>query len=159
METRIGSEGDRAVRLCSSGFNCAESVLTVLSRRMKKMGRNCEGVVPCAATGFGAGIGRNGGTCGALSGVVLALGLAAGRCRAEDFETKYKVYELVEGLFEDFERRFGSDCCRDLIGMDLRIKDGRLLLTKGTRLKQSSITSIKNFWANQLLEGNLLVSL
>jgi C_GCAxxG_C_C family probable redox protein len=126
LESHVISEGDRAVRLFGSGFNCAEAVLTVLSGRMRKLGKDCEGVVPCVATGFGAGIGRNGGVCGALSGVVLALGLMAGRCRAEDFERKYRVYDLVEDLFEEFERKFGSNCCRDLIGMDLRSKEARI---------------------------------
>ena len=89
MERRVTSEGDRAVALLGAGFNCAEAVLTVLSKRLEKLGRPCGEVVPCVATGFGAGIGRSGGTCGALSGAVLALGLMARHERAEDFEGKY----------------------------------------------------------------------
>lgn len=126
LERRVASEADRAVMLFGSGFNCAESVLTVLCRRMEKLGRSFGGTVPCVATGFGAGISRSGGTCGALNGVVLALGLLAKHDRAEDFEGKYRVYDLVLGMIGDFERAFGSSCCRDLIGMDLRVGEERL---------------------------------
>ncbi|MFQ6064589.1 MAG: C-GCAxxG-C-C family protein [Candidatus Bathyarchaeia archaeon] len=127
MESSVVNEADWAVRLCGSGFNCAEAVLTVLSRRMEKLGKTCsDGVIPCVATGFGAGIGRQGGTCGALSGVVLALGLMAKHDKAEDFDTKYKVYDMVERLIEDFEGKFGSSFCRDLIGLDMRVKEDRL---------------------------------
>jgi C_GCAxxG_C_C family probable redox protein len=126
VERTVATEADRAVRLCDSGFNCAEAVLTVLSRRLTRLGKSYDDVVPSVATGFGGGIGRHGGTCGALSGVVLAVGLRARRDRAEDFERKYKVYDLISQLIGDFEREFGSSCCKDLIGLDLRAKEDRL---------------------------------
>jgi len=126
LEGRVVSEGDRAVVLFGSGFNCSEAVLTVLCRRLEKLGRSFGGVVPCVATGFGGGIGSSGGTCGALSGVVLALGLVARHERAEDFEGKYRVYDLVGRLIGDFEREFGSSCCRDLIGLDLSVGEERV---------------------------------
>jgi C_GCAxxG_C_C family probable redox protein len=126
LERRVVSEGDRAVVLFGAGFNCAEAVLTVLSNRMRKLGKDCREAVPSVATGFGGGIGRSGGKCGALSGVVLALGLMGRHERAEDFEGKYRVYDLVGRLIEDFEREFGSSCCRDLIGIDLKSREARL---------------------------------
>ena len=126
MERRVVSEGDRAVALFGNGFNCAEAVLTVLCRRMGKLGRDCKEAVPCVATGFGGGIGRSGGMCGALSGVVLALGLMGRHERAEDFEGKYKVYDSVGRLIGDFETAFGSSCCKELIGIDLKNRAERL---------------------------------
>ena len=120
------NEGDRAVLLFGAGFNCAEAVLTVLSNRMRKLGRDCNEIVPCVATGFGGGIGRSGGICGALSGVVLALGLMGRHERAEDFEGKYKVYDSVGRLIGDFETAFGSSCCKELIGIDLKNREERL---------------------------------
>jgi C_GCAxxG_C_C family probable redox protein len=120
------SIGDRAVGLFDSGFNCAESVLSVLSDRLGKWGRNCTGAVPCVATGFGGGIGRNGSTCGALSGIVLAIGLAAKRDKASDWDKKYEVYDIVSKTLADFEKRFGSSLCKDLTGYDLRNKEERL---------------------------------
>ena len=40
--------------------------------------------VPRIASGFGGGIGRQGETCGAVTGGVMALGLIYGRDAAED---------------------------------------------------------------------------
>jgi len=62
LERGIADETDRAVMLFSSGFNCAEAVLTVLCERMEKLDRSFGEAVPPVATGFGDGIGRSGGT-------------------------------------------------------------------------------------------------
>ena len=64
----------------NSGLNCAESVLLTLSGRLA--GKNSVSIIPRIATGFGGGVGRNGDICGALSGAVIAIGLALGRDKA-----------------------------------------------------------------------------
>jgi len=125
LESGIANEADRAVMLFSSGFNCAEAVLTVLCERMEKLDRSFGGAVPSVATGFGGGIGRSGGTCGALSGAVVAVGLLIGHRRADDLERKYRVYDLVLGMIGEFEREFGSSSCRDLIRIDLMVEEER----------------------------------
>jgi C_GCAxxG_C_C family probable redox protein len=126
LERGFADEADKAVMLFSSGFNCAEAVLTVLCQRMEKLGRSCRRSVPSVATGFGGGIGRSGGTCGALSGAVMAVGLMVGHRRADDLGRKYMVYDLVSGMIGEFEREFGSSSCRDLTGAALRIEEERL---------------------------------
>jgi C_GCAxxG_C_C family probable redox protein len=126
LERGFADEADKAVMLFSSGFNCAEAVLTVLCQRMEKLGKSCGRAVPSVATGFGGGIGRSGGTCGALSGVVMAVGLMVGHRRADDLERKYMVYDLVSGMIGEFEREFGSSSCKDLIRADLRVEEERL---------------------------------
>lgn len=90
LERGIADETDKAVMLFSSGFNCAGAVLTVLCERMGKLGRSCGRAVPPVATGFGGGIGRSGGACGALSGAVMAVGLLVWHRRADDLERKYR---------------------------------------------------------------------
>ncbi|MDH5733721.1 MAG: C-GCAxxG-C-C family protein [Candidatus Bathyarchaeota archaeon] len=88
--------------------------------------KSCGRAVPSVATGFGGGIDRSGGTCGALSGAVMAVGLMVGHRRADDLERKYMVYDLVSGMIGEFEREFGSSSCRDLTGADLRVGEERL---------------------------------
>ncbi len=121
----IANEVDRAVMLFGSSFNCAEAVLSVLCERMEKLGRSCGRAVPSVATGFGGGIGRSSGTCGALSGVVMTVGLMVWRRRADDLERKYRVYDLVSRMIGEFERAFGSSSCKDLIRIDLRVEEER----------------------------------
>lgn len=64
----------KAVKLFDIGYNCAESVLLAVSGRFNKKSP----IIPRVATGFGAGVGRSGQICGALSGAVMAVGLLKG---------------------------------------------------------------------------------
>jgi len=76
-------------------------------------------LIPMVATGFGAGIGRKGSVCGALTGSILAIGMKLGRRDPNDQETKEKVYEKCYQFCSEFERELGSRECCDLIGIHL----------------------------------------
>ena len=66
-----------ALSLMNSGLNCAESVLLAYARHLNP---GAAKMVPRMATCFGGGVGRSfTDICGALSGAVMALGLAHGR--------------------------------------------------------------------------------
>lgn len=69
-------------------------------------------------------MGRQGEVCGALTGGVLIVGLAHGRDRAEDKETK----EAVTAKAAEFVKRFagvnGALRCRDLTGLDVGSEEG-----------------------------------
>jgi C_GCAxxG_C_C family probable redox protein len=112
---------DEAKRLFDGGFNCAESVLLATSR--ERFPQNIGTVIPRIATGFGGGIGRNGDVCGALSGGVMAIGLATGRDSSE--ESRDPCYLAVDRFYSDFVREFGTCKCRELTGVDLKTTKGR----------------------------------
>jgi C_GCAxxG_C_C family probable redox protein len=65
-------------------------------------------------SGFGGGIGGAGCVCGALSGVVAALGLFLGPGRWSGHDKK-ALRLMVAGLHDRFRERSGSTCCRQLI--------------------------------------------
>jgi C_GCAxxG_C_C family probable redox protein len=73
-----------------------------------------------AASGFGGGIGRVQLVCGALTGAVIALGLAEGRDMADPGPKTVSdpVRPKVRHLVEAFEERFGATDCRALVGFD-----------------------------------------
>jgi len=104
----------------ASGFNCAESVLLAITTALKIK----SDLVPKVATGFGAGVSRYGNICGALSGAVMAMGIAEGRTRPEDSDSKSKIYGKTAILIEEFKKEFGSVTCRELTGCDLLTKAG-----------------------------------
>lgn len=83
-----------------------------------------ERCIPRIATGFGAGMGRHGETCGALVGAIMALGLKYGREGAEDSEAKANTYDKVESLLQAFRDKYGTAVCCDLIGCDLQTTEG-----------------------------------
>jgi len=80
------------------------------------------GMLPRMASGFGGGMAGAGGTCGALVGAVMAVGLLHGRSRPED--DRRPAYGLTTEIVDAFEKEMGSTRCRDLTGLDLRTPQG-----------------------------------
>ena len=94
----------------AAGFYCAESVVLAIA---KAEGVNSE-LLPRIATGFGGGMARTCGDCGALTGAILAVGLALGRSAAT--ESVEPTFAATRRLIEDFEREFGARDCQALLG-------------------------------------------
>ncbi len=76
------------------------------------------------ATGFGGGMGRTGGTCGALTGAFMALGLAFGMKDPADQAAKDRTYALVAEASRRFRERAGALACPDLLGLDIGTPEG-----------------------------------
>lgn len=111
-----------ARRFFDSGFNCAESVLLAVSKQAGLEKQGVGSFVPRMATGFGGGIARNGDTCGALSGGVLAIGLALGRNKSD--ESREPSYHAADQFYNDFVKAFGTSKCRELTGVDFKTPEG-----------------------------------
>jgi C_GCAxxG_C_C family probable redox protein len=118
-KTKKSRMSHRAVTFFDSGFHCAESVL--MSAKEKLGVRSS--AIPRVATGFGAGIGRKGSVCGALTGAIMGIGLAYGRQHPS--QDREKAYALARKTFDRFKARFGSPYCMELIGVDLSTVAGR----------------------------------
>ncbi len=109
----------RSLELFRSGFFCAESVLQAIA---ESQGIQSD-LIPRIATGFCSGISRTGGMCGAVTGAIMGINLAAGRnSPAESIEVNYT---LIQELISRFERQYGSVNCRQLIGCDLATEAGQ----------------------------------
>ena len=112
--------GEKAKENFKIGFNCAESVLKSLTT---EMGIECS-CIPKIATGFGAGLGRYGEICGAITGAVMALGLKYGRSDTKDPEAKEKAYAIVDGFIKAFESNFKNVRCIDLTDCNMLTPEG-----------------------------------
>jgi len=117
------SPEEEARRHFNSRYNCAESVLLVVSKESGVAGRAAESFIPRIATGFGGGIARNGNICAALAGGIMAIGLALGRDKPE--ESRDPCYRAVDRFYNEFVEVFGTYRCRDLTGVDLKTPGGR----------------------------------
>jgi C_GCAxxG_C_C family probable redox protein len=124
--TTGGKDGDdmtreaQATTLHSEGCNCAQSVLSVFAEDFQ-----CDKPLALRiATGFGGGMGRMGGSCGAVTGAFMVLGLAKGMRRAEDASAKETTYALAREFAERFKAKHGALLCRDLLGVDLGTPEG-----------------------------------
>lgn len=110
--------GRRCRELFESGCYCAESVVIAVAERQ---------VLPTdmamrMASGFCGGISRTGGLCGALTGGIMALGLAGGRGSAT--EDHRPLYGKVARFIGEFEQRFGATSCSGLLGCDISTGEG-----------------------------------
>lgn len=110
---------ERAVKIFKSGYNCAQAVLTAFC---EDYGLNRETALKLAG-GFGAGMGRMGEVCGAVTGSFMVLGLKEGQFRQGDKEAKEKTHGLIREFSRQFRDNYGSIKCRDLLGVDLNDPD------------------------------------
>lgn len=60
------------------------------------------------------GIALRGETCGAVIGAIMALGIALGRTKPEDFAAVQRATSASRKLCRLFEKEFGSCNCRDV---------------------------------------------
>lgn len=107
--------------------NCAQAVFSTYCEELgmdKKTGLK-------VACGFGAGMGRQQETCGAVSGAYMLIGLKYGKFLPGDEPAKEKTYEVVREFARLFEERNKTTNCRELLGIDLlnvdkQVKDERI---------------------------------
>ena len=115
------SKTDNAVILFDK-FNCAQSVFAAHGPYDGLSEQMCLAV----AGPFGAGMGRMGEVCGAVTGALMVLGVRDGREMATNpAEARGSLYARVQALADAFEKRNGSLLCRELTGCDLRTPEGQ----------------------------------
>ena len=103
----------------ASGLYCAESVLLALARAQGVE----EEFLAKMASGFCGGMARTCGTCGAVTGAIMGLGLAFGRSRPG--ESVQPAYVATQRLIGEFVREFGARDCHVLLGCDLGTPEGQ----------------------------------
>ena len=119
----MSSKSEKVTELFLRGYNCAQSVFAAFSED----GGLDAGTALKLTYGFGGGCGQAG-TCGAITGSMLAIGLKHGSDAPDDAEAKATLNAKREKLAEDFTERFGSTLCLDLLGFDIRTDEGHAKL-------------------------------
>lgn len=128
---------EKAVSFFKEGFICAESVLMAMQDYLK-MEKN-----PALATGFGAGIGRRGSVCGAVTGGILAINLKYGRQKAEDKESIKQAYIIASEFYKRFEEKMGSAICYDIIKCDLTTEEGQQTFKENNLLEEKCFKCVE----------------
>jgi C_GCAxxG_C_C family probable redox protein len=120
-------------------FGCAETTFMVL----KGVYGLDDPTDTSAAMALNGGVAYSGGTCGAITGAALAVGLLAGR-RIEDHRAAKRVArQLVASLMDEFQAAQGAVDCRDLIGIDLRAPGGHDAFIAGGVWRDRCLHSIE----------------
>ena len=105
----------------NQNYNCSQSVLAAFA---PELGLDRD-LALRMATGMGAGLARQGGTCGAVLGAILAIGLKAGMGEKDSPANKDKTYTMVQEFTRRFTALHGSIQCPGLLGLDLSIPEER----------------------------------
>ena len=111
-------------RLFKEGFDCSQIVLGEVSYRLGITKEQAYAVASC----FGIGMAQ-GGTCGAASGAMMALGIRYGNTRPGDMKRKSDLFEIRDEFIRRFEQANGKISCPDLLGRRVDTLQDMVLLS------------------------------
>lgn len=109
----MSTKSEEAKKLFKGGANCAQAVLGAFT---EECGLEFDQAMRMASS-FGAGMGRLREVCGAVSGMLMVLGLKEGHYPVGDKLGKDQHYANVQALATEFKSKTGSLICRDLLGL------------------------------------------
>ena len=109
LETRVA----RAVDNFMEGYGCCQSVVAAFA---DLYGLD-DTLAKKVAAGFGGGVGRMRMMCGAVSGIVMLVGLNCGQTEGNDREGKSACYKVVQELLEKSKQENGSLICAEILGL------------------------------------------
>ena len=118
----------RAVENFMQGYGCCQSVVAAfadiygLDETMAKR----------IAAGFGGGVGRMRMMCGAVSGIVILVGLDCGQTEGSDRAGKSACYKVVQELLEKSKTDNGSLICAELLGLKGPVPMGQYVASERT---------------------------
>lgn len=121
LKSNTMKKSENAINYFKNGYNCAQSTFTVFASDFGISEDNSLKIA-CA---FGGGMGRQQYTCGAITGVLMALGLKYGKALNDDEQKKKDTYSKTVEFFNEFKKIHGSLNCKELLkGLDLCSEEG-----------------------------------
>jgi C_GCAxxG_C_C family probable redox protein len=114
------SRVDDVVKTHGEGFSCAQALLAVYG---PELGLDRETALKVAG-GFGGGMGRMAGACGAVTGAFMVIGLLHGMTKKGDLQQKEISYEHIRKFAGKFRERNRTLVCRELMGVDVSTPEG-----------------------------------
>ena len=112
---------EKAITLFNSGLNCSQSVLSAFSDNLNLDNK----IALSVACGFGAGMGRLQGTCGAVTGAYMVFGLYCSQKNVDNNEKKESTYLMIQNFHDSFVAKHKTTECRLLLNCDLRTEEGQ----------------------------------
>jgi C_GCAxxG_C_C family probable redox protein len=110
---QIEERVQRAVDIFMQGYGCCQSVVAAFA---DLYGLD-DTLAKKIAAGFGGGVGRMRMMCGAVSGIVMLVGLDCGQTEGSDREGKSACYKVVQDLLAKSREANGSLICAEILGL------------------------------------------
>ena len=112
-EQELDARVERAVENFMAGYGCCQSVVAAFA---DLYGLD-DILAKQIAAGFGGGVGRLRMMCGAVSGILMLVGLDCGQTEGSDREGKSACYKVVQQLLAQSEAENGSLICAEILGL------------------------------------------
>ena len=112
-EQQLDERVTRAVENFMAGYGCCQSIVAAFA---DLYGLD-DTLAKKIAAGFGGGVGRMRMMCGAVSGIVMLVGLDCGQTEGSDREGKSACYKVVQELLAKSEQQNGSLICAEILGL------------------------------------------
>ena len=103
----------QAVENFMAGYGCCQSVVAAFA---DLYGLD-DTLAKKVAAGFGGGVGRMRMMCGAVSGIVMLVGLDCGQTEGSDRAGKSACYKVVQQLLAQSREQNGSLICAEILGL------------------------------------------
>ena len=126
------SNEEKAIQSFQSGLNCAQAVLTAYSDQMGFDNK----LALSLSCGFGGGMGRLQGKCGAATWAFMVLGIYNCQKYADNKERKNETYSMIQRFNNEFISIHGTSDCKSLLKCDLKTDEGQRFL-KENRLSET----------------------
>ena len=104
----------RAVDNFMQGYGCCQSVVAAFADLYGLDDTMAKRI----AAGFGGGVGRLRMMCGAVSAIVILVGLQCGQTEGADREGKSACYKVVQELLAQSKAENGSLICAEILGLE-----------------------------------------
>lgn len=112
-EKELDARVSRAVENFMQGYGCCQSVVAAFADLYGLDDLQAKRI----AAGFGGGVGRLRMMCGAVSGIVMLVGLDCGQTEGSDRDGKSACYKVVQELLAQSEAENGSLICAEILGL------------------------------------------
>lgn len=99
-----------------AGYNCSQSVVLAFEDVLAEHGIDAATMARLSSP-FGGGMGRMREVCGAVSGMLMVLGVVEGYDDPKAFRAKKELYARVQELAGAYREENGSIVCRELLGL------------------------------------------
>ena len=128
MRQELEKRVEQAVDNFMQGYGCCQSVVSAFADLYDLDDKMAKRI----SAGFGGGVGRMRMMCGAVSGIVILVGLDCGQTEGSDREGKSACYKVVQELLAKSKADNGSLICAELLGLKGPVPPGQYVASERT---------------------------
>jgi C_GCAxxG_C_C family probable redox protein len=131
---------EKALSLFNSDYNCSQSVLSAYSDYLD-LDNEFALSVSC---GFGSGMGRLQGTCGAVTGAYMVFSVYCSNKFSNNSDRKSNSYLMIQEFNNKFIQKHNTTDCKSLLNCDLRTEEGQQQFYADNLIESVCVNCIKD---------------